>query len=160
MAEAPQTGAVVPDDPFRAYNFKLIVQNVTEGHFLSCTPLGMRVEPIAYREAGDHQSVRQLPGQVEYSQVTLRYGLTRSQDLFQWMTSLSRGAVDRRHVSICILDTEGAQEVTRWNLFNAWPSEWRGAPLDAMRNEIAVESLTLVFESLERDGGAPAASAG
>ena len=160
MAEAPQAGAVVPDDPFRAYNFKLIVQNVAEGHFMSCSSLGMRVEPIVYREAGDHQSVRQLPGQVEYSQVTLRYGLTRSQDLFQWMTGLAKGTIDRRHVSICVLDTAGARETVRWNLFNAWPSEWRGAPLDAVRNEIAVESLTLVFESIERDAADAGGSAG
>ena len=36
----------------------------------------------------------------------------------------------------------------RWDLINAWPSEWRGAPLDALGREVAIESLTLVFETL------------
>ena len=43
-----------------------------------------------------------------------------------------------------------ATEVVRWNLVNAWPREWRGTPLDAMGQEIAIETLTLVFETLER----------
>ena len=45
----------------------------------------------------------------------------------------------------------GATETpVHWNLLNAWVSEWRGAPLDALGREIAIESMTLVFDSLER----------
>jgi phage tail-like protein len=49
-----------------------------------------------------------------------------------------------------MLDTDGVTEVLRWDLINAWPSEWHGAPLDALAREVAIESLTLVFESLQR----------
>ena len=38
----------------------------------------------------------------------------------------------------------------RWDLINAWPSRWRGASLDALDREVAIESLTLVFETLDR----------
>jgi phage tail-like protein len=155
MAAATPTGPIAPEDPFRAYNFKLIVQNVTEGHFMSCSALGMRVEPIAYREAGNHGVVRQLPGQVEYAQVTLRYGLTRSKDLFDWILGIAQGRIDRRNVSLSILETDGSRELTRWNLYDAWPSEWRGSTLDVMRNEVAIESLTLVYDRLDRDAGTP-----
>jgi len=35
----PQSGAQpgVFTDPYRAYNFKLVVQGVTEGHFTECS---------------------------------------------------------------------------------------------------------------------------
>src|SRR5215217_5242750 len=69
-------------DPYGAYNFKLVIQGVTEGHFTQCTGLGVRVEAIKYREGGTSQVVHRLPGRVEYADVTLRYGLTASKELW------------------------------------------------------------------------------
>jgi phage tail-like protein len=87
---------------------------------------------------------------VEYGDITLRYGLTTSRELWDWFMSGVPGNVERKNVSIVLLDNDGATEVMRWNFVNAWASEWRGALLDAMGQEAAIESLTLVFETLER----------
>ena len=137
-------------DPYRAYNFKLVIEGVTEGHFTECSGLGVKVEAIRYREAGNSQVVRRVPGRVEYADVTLRYGLTVSHDLWDWFMTAVAGTVVRKNVSILMLDPDGTTEAMRWNLFDAWPSEWRAAPLDAMSQEIAIESLTLVYEELRR----------
>lgn len=143
-------GANAVVDPYRAYNFKLVIQGVTAGHFTECSGLGAKVEAIRYREAGAGQVVRRVPGRVEYADVTLRYGLTASTELWEWFTSAVRGSVQRKNVSILILGSDGATEMMRWDLLNAWPSEWRAAPLDALRNEVAIENLTLVYETLAR----------
>lgn len=137
-------------DPYRSYNFKLVIQGVAEGHFTECTGLGVRVNAIRYREGGAAQVVRRLPGQVEYGDVVLRYGLTASRQLWDWMMTAVKGTVERKNVSVLMLDVDGTTEVMRWDLVNAWPSEWRGAPLDALGQEAAIESLTLVFETLDR----------
>lgn len=137
-------------DPFRNYNFKLSIMGVTEGHFTECTNIGVQVEAIKYREGGVSQLVHRLPGRVEYADITLRYGVTRSAELWQWFLTAVQGRVERRNVSVILMDTDGATEVQRWDLINAWPSAWRGSPLDAMGNEVAIESITLVFESLQR----------
>lgn len=138
------------NDPYRAYNFKLDIAGVTEGHFTECSGLGVKIEPIRYREAGNNQIVRHIPGPVEYACVTLRYGLTNSRELWEWLMQTVAGAVERKNLSIILLDSTDAVEVMRWNLTDAWPSEWQGAPLNALGKEIAIESLTLVFDSLER----------
>jgi phage tail-like protein len=137
-------------DPYRAYNFKLLIEGVTEAHFTMCTGLGVKVEAIKYREAGNDQVVRRIPGRVEYADVTLSYGLTNSRDLWEWFLTAVNGSVERKNISILMLDSDGVAEMMRWNLVDAWPMEWRGVPLDAMSQEIAIESLTLVFESMER----------
>lgn len=147
-AATPTTGAW--QDPYRDYNFKLEIQGVTQGHFTSCSNIGIRIQAISYREGGAQQVVHRIPGPVEYADVTLRYGLTSSPELWNWFMSAARGAVERKNVSIVLLDSTGANEVMRWNLTRAWPREWNGAPLDARGHEIAVETLTLVFETLER----------
>lgn len=142
----------MPDytSPYRSYNFKLNIQGVTEGHFTECTGLGVSVDVIRYREAGNDQQVRCLPGPVDYGDVILRYGLTDSRELWDWLMTAVDGRVERKNISILMLDAEGVNEVMRWNLINAWPSEWRGTMLDAMSREAAIESLTLVFESVDR----------
>lgn len=142
----------MPDqsDPYRAYEFKLLIDGVTEGHFTECSGLGVKVDAIRYREGGNSQVVRRIPGQVEYADVTLRYGLTSSSELWDWFLTSVRGEVERKNVSIVMLDADGVTEVLRWNLLNAWPAEWRGAMLDALSHEVAIESLTLVFDTLER----------
>ena len=157
VAATPQPGTWV--DPYRAYNFKLLINNVTNGHFTEVTGLGVQVERISYREAGNNSIVRAVPGRVTYPPVTLRYGLTAAQELWDWLMAAVNGRVDRRNVSIVMLDSAGATEVLRWNLLNAWPQEWYGAPLDAMSRELAIETLTLAHEGLDREaaGATPAA---
>ena len=147
---AAQARAGAPVDPYRNYNFLLQIQDVAEARFTECVGLGMRITPIRYRESGAGQIVRALPGPVEYAEVTLRYGLTNSIDLWNWLTSAVRGMVQRRHVSVVMLDSDGARQTIRWNLLNAWPCQWSGAPLDAMGREAAIEELRLAFDSLER----------
>ena len=147
---APGAAPGVFNDPYRSYNFKLLIQGVTEGHFTRCTNMGIRVDTIAYREGGTSQVVHKLPGRVEYEPITLQYGLTASTELWNWMMSAVKGKVERKNVSIVIVDSDGFTEVVRWDLVNAWPSSWRGALLDALGHEAAIEEITLVFETLDR----------
>ncbi len=148
MANAQTAGTYV--DPYRAFNFKLEIGGVTEGHFTEVTGLGAKVTPISYREAGNSQVVHYVPGRVEYSEITLRYGLTRSRELFDWFKTGVVGHVQRKNLSIVLFDADGTTEVMRWNLVNAWATEWRGSILDAHSQEVAIESLTLVCESMDR----------
>jgi phage tail-like protein len=147
-AATAQTGARL--EPYRAYNFKLEIQGVTEGHFTECSGLGAKVDVISYREGGN-QNIYRLSGQVSYADITLRYGVTDSTELWAWFTKAMSGVVERRNISIVLMDNNCSTEKIRWNLENAWVSEWRGAPLDALAQEVAIETVTIVFESLKRD---------
>jgi phage tail-like protein len=144
-----QPGNVV--DPYRAYNFKLVVQGVVQGHFTRVDGLGMKIDRILYRAGGENSTVRVIPGRVEYSVVTVRFGLTDSTELLRWLFAATAGRVERRNVSLAMLDDAGAVEVRRWNLIDAWPCEWYGAPLDALGKELAIESLSLAYDRLELD---------
>lgn len=155
-ADAPPQGAGGGAQPgqlpeiHRGYNFKVLVDNVGEGVFTYMSGLGGRVTPIKYRAGGDLQIVHQLVGPVEYGEVSLRYGLTDSMDLFNWFMSAVQGTPQRKNVSIVMLGPGGTGDRVRWNLLEAWPVEWRGAVLDALGREVAIETLTLVYESITR----------
>jgi len=135
-------------NPYPGYNFRFEAQGVTEAHFSQVSGMGIKVRPISWREGGLRSIVRRLPGQVEYSDVTLKYGLTSSADLFNWIMTAVNGSVQRKNVSIVQLDSAGAQEVIRWDLIDAWPLQWQGALLDALENAVAIETLVLTYEAI------------
>lgn len=152
---AAQPGNIV--DPYRAYNFKLVIQRVVQGHFTKLEGLRVTIGRTYYAEGGEHQARRVVPGQVEYNPVTLRYGLTDSTELMTWLFATVNGKLERRNVSVAMMNNANSLEVRRWNLLGAWPCEWTGAPLDALGNDIAIESLTLAYDKLEFEGATGAA---
>ena len=139
-------------DPYRAYSFKLLVGgSMVEAHFTRCTGLGMRVEPIPYAEGGSSK-IYHVPGRTRCEPVTLQYGLTSSHALWDWMNSITKGTVPmpRKNIQILLLDPDGITEKVRWALNNAWPCAWRGASLDALAGEVAIESVEFIYETVER----------
>lgn len=141
----------MPDaEIYRSYNFVLDIQNVVVGYFTEVSGLSISVEAISYREGGGAAAVRKLPGRVEYGDVTLKWGMSDSKELWNWLMSVVGGNVERKEISILLLKPDGQQENTRWNLHNTWPRAWRGARLDAIGNEVALETLTLAHEGIER----------
>jgi phage tail-like protein len=137
-------------DPYPNYNFRVEIAGVTEGHFTEIANLSVKIEAISYREGGLQQVEHRIPGRVQYGDITLRYGVTSSTELWSWLMAAASGNVDRRHVSIIMLGSDGSTEVMRWNLINAWPRYWRGAPLDALGRDVALSELTLVYETVEQ----------
>ncbi|WP_428262849.1 phage tail protein [Haliangium sp.] len=158
-ANAP-TGAATETavNPYRGYNFRLLIDNA-DARFVYCSGLGVNVEAIPYREGGRAQIVHQLAGPVEYSPVTLRYGLTDSPALWSWFEKAMAGTPERKMVSIVMLKPDGSDGV-RWDLVGAWPAAWHGAPLDALGREVAIESLRIVYEEIKRQEKEPTGTAG
>jgi len=138
-------------DPYPAYNFKLMIQGVAEGHFIECSGLDVTIDTVEYREGGQSQVVHKVPTFARYGDACLRHGVTASTDLWQWFLSTVRGEVNRRNVTIVLLDAKGTTPVIQWNLLAALPVRWKGATLRATAHEIAVEEIALSYESLSRE---------
>ena len=136
-------------DIFRNYNFILeLGQGSVGGYFTEVSGLEVKVEAIDYREGGAAPAVRKLAGRVSYGDITLKWGLTESTEMWDWLMTAVNGNVERREVSIILLKPDGQGEQTRWNLHNAWATEWRGAKLDATAQGAAIASLVVTHEGL------------
>ena len=139
----------VRQDPYLDFNFLVEIAGVTVAGFSEADLPEGRIDVVAYREGTDKTSAaRLLPGRVEYSPLVLRRAFAGDATLFQWWHALAQGVVDRRNVSVVLLD-EQRQEVARWNLSRAWPAKWTGPSLRALGNEVAIETLELVHEGIE-----------
>ena len=49
-----------------------------------------------------------------------------------------------------LYDVDGVTEKVRWNFFNAWPTKWDGPDFSAKGNDVAIETLELAHEGIER----------
>lgn len=143
-------GTGVWTDPYLAHNFKLMLQGVAEGHFTECSGLEVVIDTAEYREEGQSQVVHRVPTITRYSDVSLRYGLTSSTELWTWFLATVRGEIERRNVTIVLLDSRGTVPVVQWNLTGALPIRWKGAELRATAREVAIEEVVLAFETLDR----------
>ncbi len=141
------TGARV--DPYKNFRYLLEIDGIVQGGFAECTGFGSNVEVVEYREGGDTATVRKLPGRVSYPDITLRWGISDSRELYDWHRAAVNGEIQRKNGSILLLDDTGTERV-RYNFFQAWPSVWKGPDLNAKGTDVAIDALTVSCERVER----------
>ena len=132
------------------HSFGLEVDGVRVAMLTEVSGLGWERDVIEAREGGDPDATtRRLPGRMKPGEVTLSRGLTTDLAFEQWMRDPVPVGQPRRSVSIALFDAEG-RAVARYHLEHAWPSKLAVTGLRSGGTEIALESLTLVHEGLER----------
>ena len=135
-------------DPYLNFNFLVQIDGVTVAGFREADLPEARVDFSVYREGNERNSVRKLPGRVEYGPLVLRRGFAGDPALFQWWHNVADGNLDRRNVAVALLD-ERREEVARWILYRAWPTKYEPPSLNALGNDVAIETLELAHEGLE-----------
>jgi phage tail-like protein len=143
-----QTGQRV--DPFRNFNFLVELDGIAQGSFTECSGLGSTTQVIENREGGDNVTVRKLPGLTSYSDISLKWGVTSSTELWDWRQQIINGNVVRKNGSIVVFDLANSTEVARWNFVRAWPTKWEGPTFSAKGSDIAIDTLVLAHEGLTR----------
>jgi phage tail-like protein len=139
-------------DPYRQFNFRLEIDGLQLGSFSEVSLGAAITEVVEYREGGDKAGVRKLPGLTKYSNVVLKRGISASLELYQWHRMIAEGrtADARRNVAVIVSD-EARNDVARFNLRNAWPVKYEGPSFNACANDVAIETVELTHEGLERE---------
>jgi phage tail-like protein len=145
----PQTGQRV--DPLGSFDFLVEIDGITRAGFSEASGLDSTIDVTEYREGGDNETMRKLPAKTKFSNITLKWGITDDRELYDWHRQWIKGdpAATRRNGSIVLRDRAG-QERVRWNFFNAWPTKWTGPSFNAKNNDVAIETLELAHEGIER----------
>ena len=143
--------AVQRDNPYPNFNFTVDIGAGDDLGFSEVDLPAGEIEVIEYREGSDRvSSARKLPGRAAYPNVVLKRGVTGRLDLFEWWKSIRDGTLERRNVTITLLD-EQRQAVQRWRLRNAWPAKIDYSTLQGLGNEVAIETLELAHEGFETE---------
>ncbi len=142
-----QTGQRV--DPYANYSFLVEIDGIVRAGFREVSGLDSTIEVHEFREGGENATMRKLPMKTKFSNIVLKWGLADDMELYNWHRQGVQGNVQRRNGSIVVLDRQGNPKV-RWNFFNAWPSKYDSSNFNAEANDVAIESLELAHEGLER----------
>ena len=139
-------------DPCRQFNFRLEVDGLQISGFCEVSLGAAVTEIVEYRDGTDRAGVRRLPGLTRYANVILKRGITSSLELYQWHRMIAEGrTADARRNVVIVLCDETQTDVARFALRNAWPVKYEGPSLNATANEVAIETLELTHEGLERE---------
>src|SRR5438034_11352379 len=144
---------VLRDDPYGAFNYLVSLGGADPGlpiaGFAEVTGLALEIEFVEYRNGNEKpNTVRKLPGLHKVGDVTLKRGVLGSDDLFAWIREVANGNLDRRDVTIRLLD-EQLNPVMTWRLRRALPMKWVGPTLRAKGTDVAMEELTITSEGIE-----------
>ena len=135
-------------DPYRSFNFLVEIDGITQAGFQECSGLDSQTASIDFRLGDDPMHMRKLTGLNTFSAISLKRGVTDSDELWKWRQTVVDGKTERRNGSIVLLDEKGAERL-RWNFREAWPTKWTGPSFNATGNEVAIETLEISHEGLE-----------
>ena len=128
--------------------FYVEIDGMAQAVFTEVSGLQLEMEVMEYQEGGVNDFVHRLPGRTKSSNLTLKRGMTSSNEFFNWYAELAAGKITPKNVSVVMYDVKG-NELARWNLIKAYPVKWIGPQFNAHDAAAAVETLELEHERLE-----------
>lgn len=116
--------------------------------FSEVSGLNVSTTAIEYREGSDKDyTTLKMPGLRKYGNITLKRGsMAADNGFFEWFNSIKNNTVERRDITIKLLNEEHNPVVT-WNVKNAFPVKYDAGGLNASKGEVLVESVELACES-------------
>ena len=139
-------------DPYRNFRFLLEIDGIEQACFSEVTIPDTSSDVVEYRDGCEPTTVRKLPGLTKYGNVTLKWGITDSLELYEkWRKPVEEGKMKdaRKNVAIILMDEEG-NPAARWEFENAWPSKYDAPDLNAKGTDVAIENLEIVHEGMKR----------
>jgi phage tail-like protein len=139
----------MPEKPeaYPSCRFYVMFGGAAQGVFTEVGGLQVEMDVMDYQEGGNNGFVHRLPGFTKVSNLTLKRGMTSSNEFFKWCADIASGKFTRRHVSIVMYDVAGNKLMT-WNYKNAYPVKWIGPQFRASDATAAIETLELAHEGM------------
>ncbi|OPX86534.1 MAG: T4-like virus tail tube protein gp19 [Pelotomaculum sp. PtaB.Bin104] len=136
-------------DPLRNFRFRIEIDGIQQAGFSEVSGFDNTVDVIDYREGTDPTHVRKLSGLTKYGNITLKWGITDSMEIYNWHKAVVDGNVQRKNISIIAVDEAGSDKA-RWEIVNAWPTKYDPPDFNAKGNDVAIETLEIVHEGMTR----------
>jgi phage tail-like protein len=109
--------------------------------------LQVEMDVMDYQEGGNNGFVHRLPGFTKITNLTLKRGMTSSNEFYKWFADVASGNFTRRNVTVVMYDASGT-ELMKWNFTNAYPVKWIGPQFRSTESAAAIETLELAHEGM------------
>lgn len=153
--------------PFVAFNFRVVIsvgdaeQPLCECGFSAVDGLELSVDNTTIREGGDNGRRVHLGGGLTMGTLTLKRGMTSSFDLWTWFERVNTDG--ERHlratIQVVMLGADRVTERATFVLDRCLPTKLRVPGLDALTGQLAIEELSIAYETMRLER-TPAATRG
>lgn len=143
----PEAGS--RNDPFLAFRFKITFDDLPPGGFSDCSGLQMGTEVHDFAEGGLNTHTWKFATRSKQTNLILKRGIV-NKVLWDWYHDITVGKMKFRNATIAVLDSSGTNSVLEFQILQAFPVKWIGPELSAAQNNLAVETLELAHQGLER----------
>jgi phage tail-like protein len=154
------------EDPVRGFNFEISLFDTPSslglllsigtaagvidrpaGGFSECTGLQTSLDVEDYEEGGNNGTVLKFPKRIKWNPITLKKGLGRGSELWDWFYSFVVGSGQRRDGIITLRDESHAPHSV-WAFRRGLPVRWEGPSLNATHSEVAIQTIEIAHEGL------------
>jgi phage tail-like protein len=118
------------------------------GSFSEATGIEATMSPRTIREGGRNFGQIQRPGSTAFGSISLKRGVTSTQDLFTWFDLVANRERFGRLLNGQIDIYSGTDVAFSWMLVNVLPVKFKGPDLSATSGQVAIEELQIAFEQL------------
>ncbi len=142
-----------------ANHFYIEMDGQVKASFKEFSGIGVNIKKESYLEGGVNDQQRVMLGHAEFSDITLKRGMTDDGIFLTWvMQTLMGKPKNRRNINILLFNQAG-ETMQCYTLIGAIPISWKSPGFQADGNSVAIEELTLSYEGLnvlsKTPGGGP-----
>jgi phage tail-like protein len=147
--------------------FYVEIEGEIAASFTECGGLGVQIKKNVFHEGGVNDQQRIYLGQTDFTDITLKRGLTNHPGFWNWLNKVfnekkptdeqkensannrkKEELGERKNVNILLFDRSG-ETMMSWTLIGAIPVGWKTPALQADGNAVAIEELTIAYEGLK-----------
>ncbi len=159
-------GAAPDDEDFKdpyaptlpaAFHFTVSVGVSPSGmdsSFQEVSGIELTMDVDELREGGENRFVHQLPTGAKQKRLTLKRGIAPTDSsLVSWCQRTLEGGlsvqIQLSSVEVKLLD-EKANPLRAWSFTNAYPVRWEIDTFNSTKNEVALETIELAYQTVTR----------
>jgi phage tail-like protein len=137
--------------PVPVFHYHVEIDGVDAIAFSEVSGLSIENETITYKDGlSCKEGAKHMPGMSTPVKLTMKKGVVKSDSkLYDWINSINITTVDKKNITISLMDESGASPVVSWKVTEAFPTKLEAPSFNATSNEIAIESMELTANDLK-----------
>lgn len=137
--------------PVPVFHYNVEIDGVDAIAFSEVSGLNITHETITYKDGlSCKEGAKHMPGQASPVKLTMKKGVVKSDSrLYDWINSINITTVDKKNITVSLMDESGDNPVVSWKVIDAFPTKLDAPSFNATSNEVAVESMELMAGDLK-----------
>lgn len=137
--------------PIPAFHYRVEIDGMAPVAFAEISGLSITRETITYKDGlSCTQGAKRMPGMTSDLKFTMKKGIIKGDSkLYDWVNNIRISTVEKKNITISLMDEKGEAPVVTWKVSNAFPVKLDAPSFNAKTNDVAIESLELMADDLK-----------